>query len=350
MRTIRIISQSDLITAGCFNIPEAVCEVEKAFYKYAQNKIIFPDKVSVIFDEASQNRINCLPAAVLDENVYGMKWVSVFPENPYLYNLPNLSAVILLSELKYGYPKTFMEGKLCSNLRTAATSAVAAKYLASDNTEVIGFIGAGEQAKTHLMALLYVCPNIKICKVASRTLKSERKFIEQMRNFYPELKFVACNSSYQIAAEQSDIIVTAISGQEKLLRGEWIKPGALYCHVGGLEDDYSVVQKADKIVCDDWSVVKHRTQTISRMFKEGLLSDDNIYANLWEIVSRKKSGRENDSEFIYFNTVGMSYVDIQLANYMYKKVVDAGLGKDIELANGSMFDVDFHKIELGFPR
>ena len=343
---IKIITQQDLLNAGCFNIPESIAVVEKALRKHAEGKVIFPDKISIIFDETSQNRINCLPAGFIDENVYGMKWVSVFPRNPHLYGLQNVSAVILLSELTHGFPKALMEGTLCSNLRTAAMSAIAAKYLANPASETIGFIGAGEQAKTHLMSMLSVLPSLRLCKVSSRTFSSEQKFITQMSSFYPDIEFISCGTLYEKAAKDSDVIVTAISGQEKLLQADWVKDSALYCHVGGLEDDFSVAHKANKIVCDDWSVVKHRTQTISCMYKLGELLDSDIYANLEDIIVGHKQGRTSVNEFIYFNTVGLSYVDVIIANYMYKKVVEKGLGENVELQHSSMFDVDPTKVIL----
>lgn len=338
--SVTIISEEDLIKAGCFNVPEAIAVTEQAFKKRIEGSVVFPDKVSVIFDAKSQNRINCLPAGLTRDNVYGMKWVSVFPGNPHNYGVQNLSAVIVLSELEHGFPKAFMEGTLCSNLRTAATSAIAAKYLAKPDSRVVGFIGAGAQAKSHLMAMLSIFPSIEICKVASRTIETEQKFISQMKRLYPSLNFVACENSYEKAARNSDIIVTAISGQEKLLQGEWISPGTLYCHVGGLEDDFSVPLKASKIVCDEWRVVKHRTQTISQMYQQGLLKDEDIYGDLMEIIVGTKPGRENNEEFIYFNTVGMSYVDVMLANHMYKKVIAEGLGHKAIMQEKSMFEVD----------
>lgn len=343
---ILVITQNDLIKSGCFNIPNTISVVEQAFVARASNQVIFPDKVSVVFDEKTQNRINCLPAGSINDFVYGMKWVSVFPNNPKIYNIPNLSAVILLSDLKTGYPKAFMEGTLCSNLRTAATSAIAAKYLAKSTSEIIGFIGAGEQAKSHLMTMLHVLPSIKLCKVASRTYQTETKFIEQMSRLYPNVQFIACNSNYKNAVEESDLIITAISGQETILQAEWIKQGSLYCHVGGLEDAYTVPLLASKIVCDDWNVVKHRTQTISRMYKENLLSDNDIYCNLHQIVSGEFVGRESNDEFIYFNTVGMSYVDIILANYMYRQVVQHNLGHRISLQSNEMFSVSLEDVIL----
>lgn len=335
---IRVVSLEDQIKAGCFDLKAAIAVCEDAFRDYVKGNIIFPEKVSVVFDESSQNRINCLPAAVTSKNVYGMKWVSVFPENPHKYDLPNLTAVIILSELTSGFPVAFMEGSLCSNLRTAAVGAIAAKYCARQNTKTIGFIGAGEQAKTHFLAMMEVFPEIRTCKVSSRTRKSEMAFVEQMKRYYPNIEYIACDGCYERAARESDIIVTAISGQEQILKADWIGAGAFYCHVAGLEDEFAVAQKADKIVCDNWDVVKHRTQTISQMYMRGLLKDEDIYANLDEIICEKMSGRENDEEFIYFNSVGLSYLDVSLANWMYKKTLEADKGKTIILKEKSMFE------------
>ncbi len=336
---VRVITQDDLVKAGCLNVPNAIKVCEESLTKYYEKKVVFPDKVSVIFDEATQDRINCLPAAILDEKVYGMKWVSVFPQNPQS-GLQNVSAVILLSELEHGFPVAFMEGTLCSNLRTAAVSAVAVKYLSRDDSKVLAFIGSGEQAKTHFLSIMNVRKNINVCRVSSISDETNLKFIEQMSKLYPNIEFINCNNDYEKAVTGADIIVTAISGQEPILKAPWIKKGALYCHVGGYEDEYDVALSADKIVCDDWNVVKHRTQTISRMYKDGILTDDNIYGNLYEIVNNVKKGRETDDEFIYFNAVGLSYVDINLAIDMYKKVLNNNLGEIVKLQDKSMFNYD----------
>lgn len=335
---VRILTLKDQLDAGCFDIKSVLAVCENAFREYANGDVLFPDKVSVVFDRVSQNRINCLPAGMMKQNVYGMKWVSVFPGNPKMYNLPNLTAVIVLSELKSGFPIAFMEGSLCSNLRTGAVGALAAKYFARKDSKEIGFIGAGEQAKSHFLTMMAVCPEIKVCKVSSRTGKSEELFIKQMQKYYPDVEYIACNSCYKGAVLNSDIIVTAISGQEQILKADWIKPGAFYCHVAGLEDEFSVAKKADKIVCDNWNVVKHRTQTISQMYTLGLLQDESIYADLHEVISGEKSGRETDDEFIYFNSVGLSFLDVSLANWIYTQTVEANKGTTIVLKEKSMFE------------
>lgn len=337
---IDVISLDDLIEAGCFDVKESIRVCENAFIEYANKRVIFPDKVSVIFNQESQDRINCLPAAMLSEKVYGMKWVSVFPNNPINHQLPNLTAVILLSEIESGFPIAFMEGSLCSNLRTAAVGAIAAKYCAKKVCNAIGFIGSGEQAKTHFLTMKAVRPDIKVCKVASKRRESELKFVEQMKRMHPDVEFICCEGNYKEAAVDSDIIVTAISGQEQILQAEWIADGTFYCHVGGLEDDFAVPLKANKIICDNWEMVKHRTQTISQMYQRNLLKDEDIYADLHQVIMKEKNGRESEEEFIYFNSVGMSFLDVALSNWMYKKTIEAKKGQTVMLKNKSMFDYD----------
>lgn len=344
-RDICILTQQDLMDAGCFDMEAAVHVAEEALVAYADGDVIYPDKVAMVFDQTTQDRINCLPAGFHSKKVYGMKWVSVFPNNPHSRNLPNLSAAILLSEIESGFPIVFMEGTMCSNMRTAAVSAVAAKYLAVDFPKSIGFIGCGEQAKSHFLSMKAVFPSIKVCRISSRTETSEQKFEEQIHRFAPDVEFIRCKNNYRRAVEDCDIIVTAISGQEKILQADWIKTGAFYCHVGGLEDDFGVAMKADKIVTDHWASVKHRTQTISQMYQRGLLSDEDIHADLYEIVTGKKPGRENNREFTYYNGVGLSYVDIALSYWMYQKAVEKGVGTKVVMQDRSMFDLQVRNAE-----
>ena len=83
--SVTIISEEDLVKAGCFNVPEAIAVTEQAFRKRAEGSVVLPDKVSVIFDAKSQNRINCLPAGLTRDNVYGMKWVTYTDIDRHIY-------------------------------------------------------------------------------------------------------------------------------------------------------------------------------------------------------------------------------------------------------------------------
>ena len=91
-------------------------------------------------------------------------------------------------------------------------------------------------------------------------------------------------------------------------------------------------------MCDDWETVKHRSQTLSRMYKDGEISDDDIHANLVELVVGDKPGRESDEERIYFNAVGLAYVDVAIAVAMYQRAMQAGLGQDLQIQHEMIFE------------
>lgn len=236
----------------------------------------------------------------------------------------------MLSEIVTGGLKCVMNATRTTSLRTAAAGALAARYLAKEKTESIGFIGAGEEAKAHFRMIQYVKRSIKRCYVSSRTNKRVEQFIDELQKDYPHIEFVHCANQYQLAAEKSDIIVTAISSQEQVLKADWIKEGVLYIHVAGLEDEFAVAKKASKIVCDNWECVKHRMQTIVQMYHAGELKDEDIYADIAEIIEGKKPGRENETEFIYFNSVGLSVEDIMVSNRIFEKAMQSNKGIWIE--------------------
>lgn len=334
------LSQEDLINAGAFDMKIAIKALKNGLFKFKENRILFPDKIVQIFKEETQERINCLPATLLDDKICGVKWVSVFPPNPRRFGVQNLSAIIVLSEIEKGFPICVMDGTLCSNMRVAAMGATAAEVLARENSETIGFIGAGEQAKMHLLGMKSVRPSLKVCKVAAVSEAEEEAFIRDLSHLLPDMKFVSCKTVLKDAAEDADIIVTATSAQAPLLKADWIKKGAFYSHIGGWEDEYAVVQMANKIVCDDWETVKHRTQTVSRCYKDGVIGDGDIHGNLIDILSGEKKGRENDDEFIYFNAVGLAYVDVSIANEMYKTAKNAGVGSWSYLQKKMIFEKD----------
>jgi len=251
--------------------------------------------------------------------------------------LENLSAIFVLSEIEKGFPTAVMEGTLASNMRVAAMGGIAARYLSREDSEVIGFIGAGEQAKMHLLSMKTVRPGLKECRVAAKTIKEEQQFIDELSPLFPDMRFVKAETHGRAAMQDADILVTATSAQAPLLKAAWMKPGAFYSHIGGWEDEYEVALQCDKIVCDDWDTVTHRTQTLSRMYDEGMISSANIHADLHELVSGDKPGRQADDERVYFNAVGLAYIDVAIGLAMYHRAIRAGCGHTLDLQQCMIF-------------
>lgn len=338
--TAKLISMEDMISSGCINIKDLISVIEDALLRFKKQEVLLPDKISQIFNEETQDRINVMPATIKTlggAGVCGIKWVSVFPSNPQIYGCSNVTGVIILSELERGYPFAILDGTLITALRTACMGAIGAKYLAKKTSRIYGTIGAGEQAKMHFVAIKEIHPEIDTCYVASKTSASEDLFCREMGEKYPEVQFVACDSNYRKASENADIIVTAVSCQSPLLKADSIKPGAFYCHVGGWEDEYEVPLKADKIVCDRWDAVKHRTPTISRLYYQGRLKNEDIYADIVDIIDGTKPGRENDTEFNYFNSIGLGFIDVAVAYSFYEKVMRSGAGTDWTMKKTDIF-------------
>lgn len=324
-----LISEKDIASIFEGNYNKAVEVVENAFLKRYENDVNLPTKISQIFDEETQNRINCMPSTLLSDKICGVKWVSVFPGNP-LVGLRNVTGTIILSEIEHGFTISVMDGTYITGIRTAAVGAVAAKYLSRENSKTVGFIGAGHEARKHFEMLKTVRPNIDTCYVSSRRESTVENFIEEETSKYPDVNFVNCADNFEKAVVNSDIIVTATSTQKDLLKSHWIKKGATYIHVGGWEDEYAVAKKAQKIVCDEWECVKHRAQTISRMYMDGKLRDEDIYSDLPLIISGDKKGREDDEEFIYFNSVGLAFIDVMFAKFVYEKCRSNNIGTYFE--------------------
>lgn len=107
----RYFSQEDLLAAGCLDIRLAMDSAEDAMRAYSAGDVLFPEKIVQIFNDDTQERINCLPATFKSKRICGMKWVSVFPPNPVKHGIQNLSAVIILSEIEHGFPIAFMEAR-----------------------------------------------------------------------------------------------------------------------------------------------------------------------------------------------------------------------------------------------
>ena len=333
----RYLSQEDLIRCGAFDLPMAIKAAQDSIRLYDDGRILFPEKIVQEFDEVYKDRINCLPATLLDKQICGMKWVSVFPRNPQRFNTQNLSAIIVLSHIEKGYPVCVMDGTLCSNMRVAAIGATAAQHLARENAESIGFIGAGEQARMHLLGMKAVRPGLKVCRVAAKYAHEEEGFIRALQPILPDMEFIACGTVLEDAIRESDIIVTATSAQAPLLKPEWVKKGAFYSHIGGWECDYGVITMADKLVCDDWSVVRHRLSTITRVYNEGLITDNDITGDLIDLLKGKVK-RDNDDEFIVFSAAGLSYVDIAIAEKMFRRAEAADAGSLLNLQEQTVFE------------
>ena len=153
--------------SGCFDPAWATKVVETSIKDYADGQVSFPTKIVQKIRLKEHDRVNCLPAVNFAKGVAGVKWVTVFPGNPTRYGRQNLTAVIILSELQTGMPLAIMDGTLCSNMRTAAVTTIAARKLACSAPRRLVIFGAGEQSKMHIFFLVHAFPSLSVIHVST---------------------------------------------------------------------------------------------------------------------------------------------------------------------------------------
>lgn len=279
-------------------------------------------------DENIYGRINAMPGFLGgDYNVLGIKWIGSGPNN-YKLGLPRASVTVVLNDADTKLPIAIADGTTVSAKRTGAVGGIAIKYLAKRNAETMLICGAGAQGRTQLEAALVECPTLKKIYIYDLYFDRSEQFASEMTKKYGIV--VIPVKDVKDAAEKSDIIITVTLANEPFIEYEWLKKGALIMNMADYEVSYDCVSKADLIVCDTWEGIKHRMiSTIALMYEEGIIKDEDIDAELGEIINKKKPGRQNDDQIIYFNAVGMGIEDIAVVAHAYKLAKEEGLGTSV---------------------
>lgn len=332
---ILFLNHNDIKESGGEKMPLFIDTMEKVFSLHNSGDYILPNKTVLRWggmdSESSTGRINSMPGFIGGEfNAVGVKWISSAPNNPFKHHLPRATGVIILNDPETFVPIAIMDGTLISAMRTGANSGVAAKYLARKDSKVLGLVGAGVQNRTQLLALYHAVPSLEKVKITDLDFSRAESFVNQMREIVPlDIEIV---DTAKEAVEGSDIFITATVTKKPIVQADWIKEGSLYIHVGSHECEFDVIHKSNKIIVDDWGELKHRgVETISIMYQKKEFDETNLYAELGEIVNKKKSARENNSEKIYFNSCGLGLQDIAMAKVIYETALKENRGQFISL-------------------
>lgn len=228
----------------------------------------------------------------------GIKMVTFYPNNT---GLPTHMAVIALFEPKTGEPLALMDGRYITEMRTAAVSAVATDALAAPDAKVLGLLGAGVQARAHLEVLRHV-----------------RQFEEvRVWNHHPEkaARFADENGIKAMGAEDAvrgaDVVVTATSSREPILKGEWLKPGAHVNAVGASRPDWRELNDEamkNVVIVDSYEGAQKESGDV-------ILSGATPFAELGEILNGTK--RVKTGTTTIFKSLGMAVEDVAAARLVY---------------------------------
>ncbi len=334
-RDLLFLNNKDMHELGAGDMMAAMHDVERTYVLTEEGDVILPGKLVTRWgqtpeDENVLGRINAMPGYVGGEyDMAGIKWIGSGPMN-YKQGLPRASVSIILNDPDTKLPVCFADGTEVSAKRTGASGGIAVRLLSREDSEVVTICGAGAQGRTQLEAIMLVRPGIKKVYVYDIMEANARRYIDEMAPKYEKVQF-ALASDLEACVKESDIIICVTLANEPFIHSGWLKKGCLLAQLADYEVTYDCVRKASKIVVDNWETIKHRMiSTAALMWKEGLITDDDIYAQLGGILNGSRPGRENDEEIIYFNAVGTGLLDIAVATRCYREALEMGIGTKLQ--------------------
>jgi ornithine cyclodeaminase/alanine dehydrogenase-like protein (mu-crystallin family) len=257
---------------------------------------------------------------------YGLKAICITPANP-AAGLDTHQGVVLLSDTRTGEPLALLNASAVTEIRTAAVSAVATSLLARADADELAIIGTGVQARSHLHAIAASRPLRKI-RVAGRDPAGARRFAEQVRE-HAGAPITACSSAREAVAD-ADIIVTATSSAEPVLKRDWLSPGVHINAVGACvpkarELDAATVADA-ALFADSRESVLAEAGDYLLAAAEGAVGPDHIRAEIGEILVGTAPGRGSDAEITVFESLGLAAEDLAAAALAYRQARELGIG------------------------
>jgi len=217
-----------------------------------------------------------------------------------------------------------IEADHLGRLRTGAASAVAAKHLAHENATSLGVIGCGTQAETQVRCIRAAVPAIERVVVYCRT----------ERNLLPFCKRVGADpaESNREAAEQ-DVVVTITTSRDPVLRGEWLRPGALVCAAGAnnpaaRELDNVVLERASFVCCDWKEQARIESADLIEPIQQGVLDWLEVH-ELHEVVAGELSGRQSPDDIVVFKSNGIASWDVAVAAAVVERARERGVGRKL---------------------
>jgi len=279
--------------------------MEKALIEFSLGQVVQPVRDMLTVEEGKRY-LGVMPAVT--HEAMGAKLVSFYPGNE-ANGLATHHAMILLFRPDTGEPVAVVDGRLITEMRTAAVSAAVTNYLAAPDSRVLAVLGSGVQAYAHFEALSRV-RHFDEVRVWSRTAAHADRFAEHHNAKAMSIAEAVCGA---------DVVVTATNAVQPILEGDWLKPGA---HVNAVGSPRPNWRELDDRVMASILVVDSRAAVLQES-GDVILSGAEIYAEAGEIFAGTKAAPL--SETTVFKSVGLAIEDIATAKLIYDNAAKAGI-------------------------
>lgn len=327
MPVIRILS-GELIRET-ISMKQAIALMRDAFTALSAGKVTVPIRSSIEIPE-HEARALFMPAYAPESARLGLKVVVMNPGNRNR-GLPFIHALVLVADAATGEPLALMDGECITALRTGAGAGLATDLLARPDARVAAIFGAGVQARTQLEAICAVRP-LEKALVFGRSPENAKRFAREQTRAMGIAVEVATSGE---ALREADIVCTATTSLTPVFDADQLKPGCHINGVGSYRPDMTEIPHAAvcmaKVVVDQRAACLKEAGDILEPLARGLVSEHHIHAELGEIASGDKAGRESNSEITFFKSVGNAAQDLAVATYLAARAREEDLGMRAEL-------------------
>ncbi|HDX9670754.1 TPA: ornithine cyclodeaminase family protein [Bacillus cereus] len=311
------------------NMDEVIAYAALALKEFSAERTITPIRGSLPFAN-EQNTALIMPSVAEGLEAIGLKVVTVVPENKKI-GKKTINGIVMLSDFQTGEPLALLEGSYLTMIRTGALSGVATKHLARHNAKTLCIIGTGEQAKG-IAEAVFAVRDIEKVILYNRTEEKANAFSQFIQERFNKPAYVHTNADEAIS--EADIIVTTTNASTPVF-SEKLQKGVHVNAVGSFRPNMQelpshAIAGANKVVVESKEAALEETGDLQVPIQEGLFEASNIHAELGQIISGERAGRENDEEITIFKSVGLAVVDIIVAKYLYERAVESGVGNRID--------------------
>ncbi len=317
--------------ARLLDLGECMSAVESAFCMYAERKAIPPKVLAVRVDNGGFH----IKAGVMElgQNYFVAKSNGNFPGNGSKYGLPTIQGVVLVCNADQGTVLAVMDSIELTIIRTGAATGLAAEYLSRKDSRVVTICGCGNQGRASLKALLKVRGINHVYAYDEHHAVSEKYASELSDDLGIEIEPV---NDLRAATLQSDICVTCTPSKQPLLFKDYVRRGTFIAAVGAdseekHEIDPNLIASA-RLVAD----VTEQCAAIGDLhhaLEQGHVTLSHVHAELGEVMTGLKSGRENDEDIIIFDSTGTALQDVAAAAIVFEKARQRSVGQNFNFRN-----------------
>jgi alanine dehydrogenase len=322
-RKTLILSRSDMM--GLLRPGEYVDCVEHAFRMHGLGRVYMEPKGHIVLDRY-QGEWEVMPSYIEEPEAAACKWVSIREDNT-KYELPAVFSILVYTHPETGFPLAICDGSYHTLMRTGASAAVSAKWLARADSSVLAIIGTGSVAQGTL-ATCDVVFEWREVRVWSRTQASVDRFLQSEQPKFPHLT-IEGSIDLERAVRGADVVVTGTHARGWIVDDAWIEPGthiaALGADLEGEQELHPAILQRARIFVDDIRQCVPDGE-INVALREGLIAEGDVAGEIGKVICGELEGRQSADQITVFDSTGIALQDSATVPLEYERAVAAGVG------------------------